>query len=182
MTLMERDSEMKVAEQVAAILAEFIADPKGAVVDAQAISAARASLALSAADDALASLAGDARAAYNLSLEQKPDVANTQLRALCLALISSGTEPLRDAEKASHAKHYARLGLQFVLTSEPDEADRALDVASRLLSQTIDSDSIEVLELELLIKGYRAHASWCRNDLRSVLRVRVVLPPGLDAV
>ena len=29
MTLMERDSEMKVAEQVAAILAEFIADPKG---------------------------------------------------------------------------------------------------------------------------------------------------------
>lgn len=124
----------------------------------------------SSADCNISSLAAEARSVYNHIIERKPDLTNTHLRALCLSVISSADQPLRDPDKSAHAKHWARCGLQFVLFSQPDEAERALQASSRLLSETVETESIEVLEVELQIKGCHAHVAWCRCDMRSVLR------------
>jgi len=56
-------------------------------------------------------------------------------------------------DRAAHAKHWARTGMQFVILGEGDEAQRCLDASGAQLRSVTDSESIEVLECELQL--------WC---------------------
>lgn len=79
-------------------------------------------------------------------------VAITHVRVLCLVLVQTcGASVGRtsDMELAQRAKHWARAGLQFIICNESAEAGRALDESTRLLHETSDPDSIEVLEVEV---------------------------------
>lgn len=158
---------MSVVPRVASLLHGFM--ERKEIGSVEEITTARSRLA-SSADCNVSSLFAEARTVYNSIIEHPPDLANTHLRALCLSVMSSAEQPMRDPDKTAHARHWARCGIQFVLFSQPDEAERALHAASSLLSETIEADSIEVLEVELQIKGYHAHVAWCRCDMRSVLR------------
>lgn len=77
---------------------------------------------------------------------------------------------MRDIDLISRARHWARTGLGFVLCDEPDEAQATLDTADRLLRNTVEPESVEVLEVDLLLRGYYAHAAWARGDVRQVIR------------
>ena len=159
------------------VLRSFLSHPDA--VDLELVKAARSRMSSQLLSDAWQTkLADEARGAYHLCLERRdlntqPDamISTTHVRALCLAIVETGTSsPSRDMDKASHAKHWARCGLQFVLCSEADEAESALEKASRLLREMVDAESIEVLEIELQIKGYQAHLAWCRGEMRQVLK------------
>ena len=75
-------------------------------------------------------------------------LATTHIRALCLALIesSASTSPNTDMDRAEHARHWARTGLQFIILGELDEGERCLDASGARLRQMNEPESVEVLE------------------------------------
>lgn len=159
------------------VLHGFAKDPASASVDN--VLAARSIVANSIlSPDWHAALADEARAVYNLCLQKqvanRQDImlATTHMRALCLALTEASKEvaPACDMDRGMHAKHWARTGLQFVILGEVDEAQRSLDASSARLRDFDDAHSVELLECELHLCGYRAHLAWRRDDFKQVLK------------
>ena len=165
------------APHIIEVLRAFLADPASA--SAESIREARALVASSTRSPAWQStLADEARHAYNRCLDrqiaslQPALLATTHTRALCLSVLeaSAETAPEADMDKAAHAKHWARTGIQFVIIGEADEAQSCLDAAGAHLGRVHERESVDVLEGELQLMGYRAHLAWTRNDVRAVLR------------
>lgn len=96
---------------------------------------------------------------------------NSHVRELCLVTINACHDgaALPDAELSSSAKHFARTGMQFVLTGDDDDAERCFAASARLLSNTLDPNSVEVLEVVLTLKGFEAQLHWSRGDIRALL-------------
>ena len=158
-------------------LRAFVDDPAAVQVDA--VKEARTLVAACELSEAWHSqAAAEARAVYNRCIERRiarrEEVRRTtaHVRALCLALIesSASTSPNTDMDRAEHARHWARTGLQFIILGELDEGERCLDASGARLRQMNEPESVEVLECELQLCGYRAHLAWTRKDLRQVLR------------
>ena len=158
-------------------LRAFLDDPAAVQVDA--VRDARALVAAcELSEEWHTQAAAEARAVYNRCIERRiarrEEVRRTtaHVRALCLALIesSASTSPHTDMERAEHARHWARTALQFIILGELDEGERCLDASGARLRQMNEPESVEVLECELQLCGYRAHLAWTRKDLRQVLR------------
>lgn len=158
------------AASIHACLLDFATASSFADLDLAAVHAARASVASSRfSAEWVSKLRGDALLSYNhaTSLRKRaltePSAlsAINHVRALCLAILELGGA-MRDMDKGQHAKHWARTGMQFMIGGELDEADRALGAAARLLRETIENESDEMIETELLLKGYQSHLAWAR--------------------
>ena len=64
------------------------------------------------------------------------EVAIAHAKALCLVAVEAAQDEgtrQPDMELSTRAKHWSRVGLQLLKFHEPDEAELALNVSSRLL-------------------------------------------------
>ena len=166
------------------VLRELICDP-AVPIDPDRLYAARRALhddpsVLKTSDIEL--LASEAHAAFNASLQKREGgdadevkrlTVATHVRTFCLSVISASTPDVRvlnDLELTQRARHWSRVGLQWVMCNNALEAEGALDEAARLLRATTEPESIEVLEIELQLLGFRAHLGWSRGQMRQVKR------------
>lgn len=148
---------------ISAVLGRFVADP----TDVEAATIKRSLLAASSSlpKEWQVRLSEEARVAYNRCLERHDAIAGkcstdamralSLMRLLCLTLVESGGSndtTVRDIDKSQHAKHWARTGLQFVLCRDTDDAERCFNASQRLLRETADPESIEVLEIDLQLR------------------------------
>lgn len=139
---------------VLTLLQDFVNDPATALdVDrvAQARALMRDPASLGAASE-WRNLTTTANAAYNAAASDKHAdevhrlVAVTQVRVLCLAVIAASGEAPNDMELTSRAKHWSRVGLQWIMCNEVAEAERALDESARLCRSTFEVTSRRGIE------------------------------------
>jgi hypothetical protein len=108
-------------------------------------------------------LAEAATSVYNklLTNADKPELLH--LRALCLSILSRANTD--GSPFAGYVRRWNRVGLQFVVLGEADEAERCFSKAESYLGYLTPEDS---LQARLELHSFRAHHAWVLRRVQHV--------------